>query len=265
MFLPLGGFEGAVEDVGATGDQEQSGFEQDEHLGFGHPVQDSEFHVAFPGFEEDFDAPAQAVDGEQLFEVGAFAGNGRDEDGPGEEFEECLGGVAAVGFVACFHAAEVGGFLADGRADEAHGGVRFVVEQNGDVEVAVFSEQGGEIDGVFGVGVEVEDSGFVAVDAIGSGMEMALDFRQGQVTAVAQGEVVALELQIGCGGEVVLGVGVDGKMDETAGEEFVDDLDAGVAGFGGGVGDAGKLFEEMGGEFDDGAVLDKNAFVAGEA
>jgi len=143
--------------------------------------------------------------------------------------------------------------------------VRFVVEQNGDVEVAVFSEQGGEIDGVFGVGVEVEDSGFVAVDAVGPGIEVALDFRQGEVTAVAQGEVVVLEWQIGCGGEVVLGVGVDGKKDETARNELVDDLDAGVADLGGGVGDAGKLFEEMGGEFDDGAVLDENAFIVGEA
>ena len=228
-------------------------------------MQSGEFHVAFPGLEKDFDAPAQAVDGEQLFEVGAFAGDGGDEDGPGEEFEEGLGGVAAVGFVACFHAAEVGDLLADGRADEPHGCVRFVVEQNGDVEVAVFSEQGGEIDGFFSLGVEVEDSGFVAVDAVGLGIEMALDFRQGQVTTVAQGEVVALELQIRCGGEVVLGVGVDGKMDETAGDEVVDGLDAGIADLGGGVGDAGKLFEEMSREFDDGAVLDENAIIVGEA
>jgi hypothetical protein len=74
-----------------------------------------------------------------------------------------------------------------------------------------------------------------------------------------------LELQIRCGGEVVLGVGVDGKMDETAGYEVVDGLDAGIADLGGGIGDAGKLFEEMSREFDDGAVLDENAFIVGEA
>lgn len=265
MFLPLGGFEGAVEDVGAAGDQEQSGFEQDEHLGFGNPVQGAEFHMAFPCLENDFDAPAQAVDGQQLCEVGALCWNGGDENGPAQEFEKGLGGVAAMGLVACLHAAEVGDFLTDGRADEAHGCVRGVVEQDGEVEMAVFSEQGEEVDGFFGLGVEIEGCGFVAVNAVGSGIEVALDFIEDEVTAVAQDEVVGLELQIGCGGEVVSGIGVDGKVDEAAGEEVVDGLDAGVADFGAGVGDAGKLFEEMGGEFDDGAVLDENAFVAGEA
>lgn len=136
--------------------------------------------------------------------------------------------------------------------------MRGVVEQDGEVELAVFPEQGEEVDGFFGLGVEIEGCGFVAVNAVGSGIEVALDFIEDEVTAVAQGEVVGLELQIGCGGEVVSGVGVDGKVDEAAGEEVVDGLDAGVA-------DAGKLFEEMGGKFDDGAVLDENAFVAGEA
>jgi hypothetical protein len=143
--------------------------------------------------------------------------------------------------------------------------VRRVVEQDGDVEVTVFSEQGEEVDGFFGLRVEVGVCGFVAVDAVGSGLEMALDFIEDEVTAVAQGEVVGLEVEVGCGSEVVSGVGVDGKVDEVAGDEVVDGLDAGVAGFGGGVADAGKLFEEMGGEFDDGAVLDKDAFVAGKA
>ncbi len=74
-----------------------------------------------------------------------------------------------------------------------------------------------------------------------------------------------MELQIRCGGKVVLGVGVDRKIDETAGDEVVDGLDAGIADLGGCVGDAGKLFEEMSGEFYDGAVLDENAFIVGEA
>jgi hypothetical protein len=36
--------------------------------------------------------------------------------------------------------------------------MRFVVEQKGDVEMAMFAEQGEEIDGFFGLGVEIGDT-----------------------------------------------------------------------------------------------------------
>ena len=140
MFLPQGILQGSVKDVGRTGDQEEPGFEQDEHLVFGYAVQVVEFHVALPSLENDFDAPAQTVEGKQGAEVGLLWGDGGDQDGPVHQCENRLGRIVTVGLFSGLHAPEIGGFLVDGSVDQTDGRAELVGEEHGDVEVSVFAK-----------------------------------------------------------------------------------------------------------------------------
>ena len=193
MILPHGPRQRAVYQIGAGGDDQESGFEQDGQLQFGDPVQQRELQVAFPRFKNDFDAPPQAVDRQDVLEAGRCRRDGGDENGPVHEGQDRRGGLMAFGFFFGLPASEIGGFHVHRGGHEADGGTRWIVEPHHQVKGTLLFEQRRQIDGLGGLGIKVNRSGPMPVNAIGPGRPVSLEFIQDQIAAIAQGEVARLE------------------------------------------------------------------------
>ena len=182
-----------MQDVGGAGDQQQPRFEQDYQLALGNAVQEMELHVALPRFEDDFNAPSQAVESQDPVKVGAGLRDGRDEDRPVHQFQDGLGGVVSPGFLFRLHAPEVGRLLIDGRRQQPHGRMGGIVEQDLHVEPLLAPKQGGQIDGLEGLRVEINRPGLVPVNAIGVCGVRPAHLVGRQIAAVAQHQIPRLD------------------------------------------------------------------------
>jgi hypothetical protein len=94
-----------------------------------------------PRLENDFDAPPQTVNRQDLLETGQGGGDRGDENGPVHEFQDRLGRMVSHGLFFCPHAPEVGGFSVNRCRHETDAGARGVVEQHFQVEAALILEQ----------------------------------------------------------------------------------------------------------------------------
>ena len=250
-----------VEGAGQSGNDQEAGVEEDVQLDFADSVEGGKTQMALPAFEDDFDAPAQSINGEDGFKAGLGWGNGGEENRPVHEREHVFGWVMASGFFFRPHTAEGGGGLVDGSSHQAHHRALLIVEHHGKVEMPPFSEQFEQAERLARGGVQIGGPCFVPVDAVCPRLKMALNFPVGEITPVAQDKIALLQLQCRGSGQVVTAVRVHGKMDKTQAHKIINGLDAGVANLGVGVSHAGEALKERGWEFEDGAVLDKDAAV----
>jgi hypothetical protein len=121
----------------------------------GHAVQERELHMTFPSLENDFDAPPQTVDRQDLLKTGGSGGDGGDENGPVHEGQDRWGGMVAMGSYFCPLASAVGSFRIHWGRHETDAGVCFIVKQHLQVERTLIFEQRQQIDGLAGLGIEI--------------------------------------------------------------------------------------------------------------
>ena len=168
-------------------------------------------------------------------------------------------------FLAGSPAPVVRGLLVHGLRDEPDPGAFGIVEQHVEIETAVAFKKVSKVERFSGRGIKVDTAGFVSVDEIRPCFEVPLNLRSAEVSTVPQNKVAFAKPEIrGCG-DVVPGVGIDGKVQQSGAVQIEDRLDPRVADARGLVRDSGESREEPGGQFDDGAVLNQNPAVAPES
>lgn len=170
----------------------------------------------------------------------------------------------SFGFLLGAHPPQIGGFLADGSGQQAHARLLPVVEKHLHVQSPSFFELCSEIDGLEGLGIQIDHAGLMPIDEMRAGIAMPLYFCGGEIAAIAQHEVIFHELEFGCGGGIVFAVWIDGKRDESATDQIVNRLDPCVTNRRVRVSNAREGFEKRSWQLDDGAVLHQHPAVTAE-
>lgn len=130
------------EGVGRPGVMDEDGKEQesiDEGLSLetANAERGFETEVAFPGTEEDFDPPAQAVKSGDLFGGYLLGRSVGEEKAPTQEMEiEFVVLKAFISVEACFAAALVSHGRRQGNGDEANGEAFIESQENGEIDWA---------------------------------------------------------------------------------------------------------------------------------
>ena len=229
VFLTQGLLQGGVEEIGASGNQEQPGLEEDGQLLFGNTVQEREFHVAFPSLEDDFDAPSQPVDGKDLLKAGPGERQSRNENSPVHEFQDLFGGIVPLGLHFRPHAPEVGRLLIDRSSYQADASPGGIVEKNIHVESSMAFEQRVQIQGSLRQRIKIGCACLVTIDAIRADIAVPLEFVEKEIAAVAQHEIALADGKLRSGEQIVFAVGINGEMEQAQADQIVGCLNPGVA------------------------------------